>query len=81
MSTRRSSGAASALVGGIVEVISPNPKAPNHLPTLASLAGTIPHELLTRLNQRIPRRYVAPVTAVEHVPHLQPKRRESAAVH
>ena len=76
-----SSGAASALVGGIVEVISPNPKAPNHLPTLASLAGTIPHELLTRLNQRIPRRYVAPVTAVEHVPHLQPKRRESAAVH
>jgi hypothetical protein len=69
------------MVGGIVEVISPDPKAPNHLPTLATLAGTIPHQMLTGLSQRITRQYVAPVTAAEHVTHAQyPNRREAATV-
>jgi alanine racemase len=80
----RRSGAtntASEMTGAIVEIISPDPKAPNHLPTLASLAGIIPHELLTGLSQRITRQYVAPVNAVEHVAHAQfPNRRETASV-
>jgi alanine racemase len=54
--------------GTIVELISPDLRAPNHLPALAELAGTIPHEMLTRLNPRIKRVYFAPVgPAPEHV--------------
>jgi alanine racemase len=55
-------------IGSIVELISPDVKAPNHLPALAELAGTIPHEMLTRLNPRIKRVYFAPVgPGIEHV--------------
>ncbi|MCZ6811761.1 MAG: hypothetical protein O7D97_07115, partial [Planctomycetota bacterium] len=45
--------------GTTVELISPDPAAPNHLPALAKAAGTIPHELLCRLNPRIKRVYDA----------------------
>ncbi|MHC5023531.1 MAG: alanine racemase [Planctomycetota bacterium] len=49
-----------------VELISTDRQAPNHLPTLARAAGTIPHEMLCRLNPRIPRRHVreAPVISI-----------------
>ena len=43
--------------GTVVELISPDPAAPNHLPTLAAAAGTIPHEIMCRLNPRIDRIY------------------------
>jgi alanine racemase len=68
----RSSGGRNIGVGTIVELISPEAKAPNHLPTLAEMAGTIPHEMLTRMNPRIKRQYVAPVgPAAEHVEALK----------
>ncbi len=44
-------------IGTPVELISPDPTAPNHLPRLARLAGTFSHELLCRLNSRIRRMY------------------------
>jgi alanine racemase len=50
--------------GSHIELISPDPSAPTHLPTLARLAGTIPHEMLCRLNPRLKRVYVVPVAAV-----------------
>ena len=43
--------------GTVVELISTDPAAPNHLPTLAAAAGTIPHEIMCRLNPRIDRIY------------------------
>ncbi len=45
--------------GALVELISPDPAAPNHLPALAGAAGTIPHEIMCRLSPRIPRIYTA----------------------
>lgn len=73
--------AMAAMTGGIVEVISPDVNAPNHLTTLAKMAGTIPHELLTRLSQRIPRLYVAPLIAAEHIAHgAHAARKEKALV-
>jgi alanine racemase len=48
-----------AIVGQEVELISNRPDAPNHLPTLARLAGTITHELLCRLAQVPGRSYVS----------------------
>lgn len=51
-------------VGSIVELISPHVTAPNHLPRLAALAGTIPHELMCRINPRIRRVYHTGATAV-----------------
>ena len=45
--------------GTPVELIGTDPEAPNHLPTLAATAGTIPHELLARLSPRIKRIYHA----------------------
>lgn len=69
-------------VGTIVELISPDVKAPNHLPTLAEMAGTIPHEVLTRINPRIKRQYIAPVgPATEHVEALKSAVRGDAAKH
>jgi alanine racemase len=50
-------------VGAPVELISPDTSAPNHLPALARLANTIPHEMLCRLNSRLKRDYVAPVAS------------------
>jgi alanine racemase len=64
----RRGGADDIGVGTIVELITPDAKAPNHLPNLARLAGTIPHEILTRMSARIRRQYIAPVTAADHVP-------------
>jgi hypothetical protein len=42
-----------------VELIGTDPASPTHLPTIASRAGMLPHELLCRLGSRIPRVYVA----------------------
>jgi alanine racemase len=44
-------------VGSTVELISPHASAPNHLPKLAAMAGTIPHELICRINPRIRRTF------------------------
>ena len=45
--------------GTLVELIGTDPSAPNHVPTLAAAAGTVPHELLCSLNPRIKRIYHA----------------------
>lgn len=45
-------------VGMTVELVTPDASAPNHLPRLASRSGMIPHEMLCRINSRIPRLYV-----------------------
>jgi alanine racemase len=45
-----------AWIGCEVELVSRDPSAPCHLPRLAAQSGLIVHELLTRLNPRIPRR-------------------------
>lgn len=42
-----------ALVGCEVELISRDPESAAYLPSLASRAGMIPHEVLTRLNPRV----------------------------
>jgi alanine racemase len=52
-------------VGTDVELISPDPAAPTHLPKIAALAGTISHEMLCRLNSRLKRVYIAPVNVIE----------------
>ena len=44
-----------AVVGDTVEIISPDPTAPNSVEQLARLAGTIPYEVITRLGDRITR--------------------------
>jgi len=46
-------------VGTDVELIGTDPHAPNHVPTLARVAGTVPHHLLCSLNPRIKRTYHA----------------------
>ncbi len=46
-------------VGSDVELIGTDPKAPNHVPTLARIAGTVPHQLICSLNPRIERMYHA----------------------
>jgi hypothetical protein len=45
-------------VGAPVEIVGNNPSAPNHLATLATIAGTITHELLCRMSPRLERRYL-----------------------
>lgn len=45
--------------GTSVELIGLNESAPNRLPALAHAAGSSIHEMLTRLNPRIERRYLA----------------------
>ncbi len=52
-------------VGTAVELISPDGTSPNHLPTLARMAGTIPHEMLCRLNPRLKRVYLAPAVGMD----------------
>ncbi|MDY7109322.1 MAG: alanine racemase [Planctomycetota bacterium] len=52
-------------VGTPVELISPDREAPNHLVTLAQAAGTIPYELLCRLNPKIRRVYHESPAAIE----------------
>ncbi|MCA9285275.1 MAG: alanine racemase [Phycisphaerales bacterium] len=46
-------------VGTTVEIVSPDRRAPNHLPKLAGMAGSIPHDLLCRLGHSIRRQYVS----------------------
>jgi alanine racemase len=45
-------------VGDEVEIISPDPQAPNSLQNLARLAGTIPYELMCRLGDRVRRNLI-----------------------
>lgn len=52
-------------VGSAVELISPDPEAPNHLPTIAVRAGLIPHDMLCRLNPRIRRVHVVRPPLIE----------------
>ncbi len=47
-----------AEVGDCVEIISPDPPAPNSLENLAEAADTIPYELMCRLGQRVRRTLV-----------------------
>ncbi|UCD76788.1 MAG: alanine racemase [Phycisphaerales bacterium] len=51
-------------VGTAVELITADAAAPNHVPTLARAAGTIPHEMLCRLHPRIRRTYQFAAAAV-----------------
>lgn len=46
-------------IGTEVELIGTDPQAPNHVPTLAGIAGTVPHQVLCSLNPRIKRTYHA----------------------
>ncbi len=62
-------------VGAPVEVLSPDPAAPNALPRIARVAGTIPHEMICRINPRIRRQYHETRTSVIDTPPA----RESAA--
>lgn len=54
-------------VGTRVELISPDPAAPNHLPRVAAAAGTIPHELLCRLSPSIRRVYGSETATLDDV--------------
>lgn len=60
--------------GTEVELVTPLVDAPNHLPRLAAISGLIPHEFLTRLHTRIPRRLIqtARATLVEPTVHVVP---------
>jgi alanine racemase len=52
-------------VGLSVELVSPDPTAPNHLPRLAARSGMIPHEMLCRVHPKIPRIYSVDGIAAE----------------
>lgn len=58
-------------IGTTVELISADASAPNHLPRLARSAGTIPHELMCRINPRIRRTYISRSALVEALPATQ----------
>jgi alanine racemase len=58
-------------LGMTVEIVSPDPAAPNHLPRLAGRSGMIPHEMLCRIHPKIPRLYVVD-GAVEEQPTAAP---------
>lgn len=58
-------------VGLTVEIVSPDPAAPNHLPRLAARSGMIPHEMLCRIHPKIPRLYVVD-GAMEEQPTAAP---------
>jgi hypothetical protein len=60
--------------GTAVELVGTDPAAPNHLPRLARIAGTLPHEFLCRLHPRVKRVYVA-----RQVLDIQPSGRKPAA--
>ncbi|MCZ6834986.1 MAG: alanine racemase, partial [Planctomycetota bacterium] len=65
-------------IGSKIELLSretefPGEESPNHLATLAKVANTVPHELLCRLNPRIPRVYhdqALPQQTVEPKPRI-----------
>jgi alanine racemase len=50
-------GASSIGIETPVELVSPDPDAPNHLPRLAEAAGSFTHEMMCRLNPRLKRVY------------------------
>ena len=54
-------------VGTEVQLITPDAAAPNHLPRLARAGGTIPHEMMCRLNPRLKR--VFRTEAAQLTPH------------
>jgi alanine racemase len=63
-----------------VELITPDAAAPNHLPRLAELGGTFAHEMLCRLNPRLPRVYVnRPVHPERAASEARPAKANSAA--
>lgn len=66
-------------VGPEVEIYGRTPGAPNELPALAEAAGTITHDLLTRISPRIERTYRAPVAAPVAEPTLSALRMGSGA--
>ncbi|MHC5002043.1 MAG: alanine racemase [Planctomycetota bacterium] len=55
-------------VGTVVELVSPDPSAPNHLARVAAAAGMVPHVLLCGLGAQVPRRHVAASAAVHVAP-------------
>jgi alanine racemase len=57
-------------VGATVELITPDPAAPNHLPRLAESAGTVPLDLLCRLNPRLGRVYEGAVEGLGRGTHV-----------
>ena len=59
LSTPHGRRGAAVGVGTSVELIGTDPQAPNHVPTLAATAGTVPHHLICSLNPRIKRSYHA----------------------
>ena len=63
-----SPGDTGVAVGTRVELITADCAAPNHLPRIAAAAGTIPHEMLCRLNPSIRRAYLSEGKAVELSP-------------
>jgi alanine racemase len=58
-------------IGTAVELISPDPAAPNHVPRLAQLAGCVPHEILTRINPRLRRLYIVRAAEIETAPGVR----------
>jgi alanine racemase len=54
-------------VGDVVELITPDPQAPNHLPTLAANARKLPYEIICGLHQRVRRRYDARITPTPEI--------------
>ncbi len=58
--------------GTEVELVTPLHDAPNHLPRLAAASGLIPHEFLTRLHARIPRKPIQTARATLVEPTLHP---------
>ncbi len=54
---------AAAGPGSVVDLVSADPSARNHLPRLAAAANTITHELLCRLSPKLPRVYTSDATA------------------
>jgi len=60
-------------VGTDVELIGTDPHAPNHVPTLARVAGTVPHQLLCSLNPRIKRTYHARESYQRKSPVVSPQ--------
>jgi alanine racemase len=56
---------------GVVELISDDPASPCSLPRLAAAAQTSCYELLCRLSQRLPRRYVDSAVPQSHEPVVE----------
>jgi alanine racemase len=60
-----SQAGSSIAVGTRVELISPQRDAPNHLTRVSKAAGTIPHELMCRMNPRLKRVYEVDAAVAE----------------